>query len=150
MPFKPIARPILAHHFRSGTGRLADDIEMCTRQKYYRCDRIDHDRANPPNPPIPRHPETVEHVIEVPIFRPGHPPLTILGEAAKHPGQPVPKFLVNPPIELTEPRRIKVHSTQIQYTQKVMLNFNGLTWPHVSVATLVPAHAIPLPPGVWD
>ncbi|MEN9868350.1 MAG: hypothetical protein RL748_3940 [Pseudomonadota bacterium] len=26
--------------------------------------------------------------------------------------------------------------TQIQYTQTVFLNFNGLTWPHVSVATL--------------
>ena len=94
--------------------------------------------------------ETVEHVIEVPIFRPGQPPLTISGEAAKHPGQPVPKFLVNPPIEITVPRRITIRSTQIQYSQQVMLNFNGLTWPHVSVATLVPAHAIPLPPSVWD
>jgi hypothetical protein len=28
-------------------------------------------------------------------------------------------------------------STQIQYSQQVFLNFNGLTWPHVSVATLV-------------
>ncbi|MBV8525924.1 MAG: hypothetical protein JOY71_28065, partial [Acetobacteraceae bacterium] len=25
---------------------------------------------------------------------------------------------------------------QLQYTQLVFLNFNGLTWPHVSVATL--------------
>jgi hypothetical protein len=29
-------------------------------------------------------------------------------------------------------------STQIQYSQQVFLNFNGLTWPHVSVATLRP------------
>lgn len=28
--------------------------------------------------------------------------------------------------------------TQLQYTQRVLLNFNGLSWPHVSVATLVP------------
>jgi hypothetical protein len=26
---------------------------------------------------------------------------------------------------------------QLQYTQLVLLNFNGLSWPHVSVATLV-------------
>ncbi len=26
--------------------------------------------------------------------------------------------------------------TQLQYTQRVLLNFNGLSWPHVSVATL--------------
>lgn len=26
---------------------------------------------------------------------------------------------------------------QLQYTQKVFLNFNGLSWPHVSVATLI-------------
>ena len=25
---------------------------------------------------------------------------------------------------------------QLQYTQLVQLNFNGLTWPHVTVATL--------------
>ena len=25
---------------------------------------------------------------------------------------------------------------QLQYTQTVLLNFNGLSWPHVSVATL--------------
>jgi hypothetical protein len=57
---------------------------------------------------------------------------------------------VNPPIEFTVSPRITIRSMQIQYTQKVMLNFNGLTWPHVSVATLVPANANPLPPLVWD
>ena len=94
--------------------------------------------------------ETVEHDILVPIFKPGQPPLTIAGEPAKAHGQPVPKFLVNPPIEITTPRRIKVFSTQIQYSQEVMLNFNTLTWPHVSVATLVPATPIPVPHSAWD
>jgi hypothetical protein len=28
---------------------------------------------------------------------------------------------------------------QLQYTQRVLLNFNGLSWPHVTVATLKPA-----------
>jgi len=25
---------------------------------------------------------------------------------------------------------------QLQYTQRVLLNFNGLSWPHITVATL--------------
>ncbi len=92
--------------------------------------------------------ETVEHVIVVPIFKPGHPPLTIPAETGDA-GQPVPRFLVNPPIEITAPRRITVQSIQIQYSQEVFLNFNTLTWPHVSVATLVQSDAIPVPPSVW-
>lgn len=93
--------------------------------------------------------ETVEHTIIVPPFKPGQPPLTIDGETAKVPGQPVPKFVVSPPIEIPTPRPITVASTQIQYSQEVMLNFNTLSWPHVSVATLVPTNAIPVPPSVW-
>jgi hypothetical protein len=94
--------------------------------------------------------ETVEHIIHVPIFRPGHNlPLSLPAEAGGA-GQPVPKFLVNPPIEITAPRTIKVTSTQIQYSQEVFLNFNGLTWPHVSVATLVPADDISVPTSAWN
>ena len=54
------------------------------------------------------------------------------------PGQSVPTFSVRPPYELEMPREITVKFTQIQYTQLVLLNFAGLTWPHVSVNTLVP------------
>jgi hypothetical protein len=32
-----------------------------------------------------------------------------------------------------------VVSLQLQYTQRVLLNFNGLSWPHITVATLKPA-----------
>jgi hypothetical protein len=92
--------------------------------------------------------ETVEHDVHVPVFKPGQPPLTLLGETGAA-GQPVPKFLANPPMEITTPRTIKVRSTQIQYSQLVFLNFNGLTWPHASVATLVPSEAIPIPPTAW-
>jgi hypothetical protein len=28
---------------------------------------------------------------------------------------------------------------QLQYTQRVLLNFNGLSWPHITIATLTPA-----------
>ena len=82
--------------------------------------------------------ETVEHTIIVPIFHPGEPPLTLKAESTE-PGQVVPTFLVRPPIPIPAPRPITVFSKQIQYSQVVMLNFAGLTWPHVSVATLVPS-----------
>ena len=56
---------------------------------------------------------------------------------------------MNPPIPITTPRQIKVPATQIQYSQRVLLNFNHLSCPHVSVATLVPASPIPVPPSAW-
>jgi len=40
---------------------------------------------------------------------------------------------------------VTVTTLQIQYSQMVLLNFNGLSWPHASVATLVPADPIPIP-----
>jgi hypothetical protein len=66
------------------------------------------------------------------------------------PGQRVPTFSVTPPFDLDMPREITVTFTQIQYTQTVLLNFAGLTWPHVSVNTLVPADDIVVPPSVWN
>jgi hypothetical protein len=90
--------------------------------------------------------ETVEYTIQVPAFKPGQPPLTISPAREAGPSrQPVPEFLVNPPAEITAPRTIKATATQIQYVQKVMLNFNTLSWPHVSVATLVPAAPVAVP-----
>jgi hypothetical protein len=92
--------------------------------------------------------ETVEYVLEIPPTPYGYPPRRIpapTGEA----GQPVPTFLVDPPFEITEPRRITVSTTQIQYTQRVLLVFAGLVWPHVSVATLVPYAPIPIPVAAW-
>ncbi len=65
------------------------------------------------------------------------------------PGQRVPKFSVTPPFDLDKQREITVTFTQIQYSQTVLLNFAGLTWPHVSVNTLVPADDIIVPPSVW-
>jgi len=92
--------------------------------------------------------ETVEYTFEVPIFQPGQPPLTIPANTGSA-GQPVPEFLVNPPVAITAPRQLKVAATQIQYSQHVLLNFNGLSWPHVSVATLVPASPLPVPASAF-
>jgi hypothetical protein len=91
--------------------------------------------------------ETVEEKIIVPVFKPGQPALSIKGAA--RPGAPTPVFSVKPPIELLAPRTITVSFTQIQYSQTVNLNFNTLTWPHVSVATLVPDGSIEVPPSAW-
>jgi hypothetical protein len=84
--------------------------------------------------------EAVRHTV---VVGPGHQ-LT-LGPETSIPGQPAPKFIIDPAIDITEPRRITFTTTQIQYSQVVLLNFNGLTWPHVSVATLVPRDPIPIP-----
>lgn len=92
--------------------------------------------------------ETVEQIITVPIFTPGQPPLLIKGVAAV-PLQPVPTFSVTPPFEIKAPRQLKVTSTQIQYSQLVFLNFATLTWPHCSVATLVPAAPVIVPASAW-
>ena len=93
--------------------------------------------------------ETVEYILEVPVFEPGQPPLVLRAPTGAE-GQPVPKFLVDPPVPIREPRYITVRSPQIQYSQQVFLNFKGLSWPHVSVATLVPSNPIPVPLSVWD
>jgi len=92
--------------------------------------------------------ETVEFSINVPIFTPGQPPLIISAQAGTA-GRPVPQFLVNPPIPITAPRTIQVAATQIQYSQRVLLNFATLSWPHISVATLVPADPVPVPASAF-
>jgi hypothetical protein len=91
---------------------------------------------------------TVQHEIVVPAFKPGQQPLK-LSAPASQPGAPVPVFLVDPPREITSPKKIVVSSTQIQYTQTVVLNFGGLSWPHVSVATLVPLAEQTVPASAW-
>jgi hypothetical protein len=65
------------------------------------------------------------------------------------PGQIAPVFLAEPPREITEPITITVTSPQIQYSQIVFLNFAGLTWPHVSVATLTPTTELTVPISAW-
>jgi hypothetical protein len=91
--------------------------------------------------------ETVEVDIEV-------GPLTVgqqfaVKPAKVVPGQTVPTFAGIAPYDVDMPRKLTVTYTQIQYTQLVLLNFNKLTWPHVSVNTLVPADDIAVPPSVW-
>jgi hypothetical protein len=91
--------------------------------------------------------ETVQETLLVPPYKRGRT-FAIKAKPSIQ-GQRVPTFLVTAPEDMDAPREIKVNFTQIQYTQTVMLNFAGLTWPHVSVNTLVPADDIVVPPSVW-
>jgi hypothetical protein len=95
--------------------------------------------------------ELVQEILHVPHYRVGSHPL-ILDAKASIPGQRVARFSVTPPFDIDPPGRdITVTFTQIQYSQTVFLNFKGLSWPHVSVNTLVPADLIEIPPSsaVW-
>jgi len=93
--------------------------------------------------------ETVEQTITVPVFNPGDGTILING-VSPVPGQPFPVFSVTPPVAIPAPRQIKVTSTQIQYSQIVILNFAGLSWPHVSVATLIPADPVVVPDSAFN
>lgn len=68
----------------------------------------------------------------------GGPPFALKAKPSI-PGQLVPTFSVTSDFDFDE---ITVRFPQIQYTQTVLLNFATLTWPHVSVNTLVPADDI--------
>lgn len=86
--------------------------------------------------------ETVQSTITVPDWSPGDPALTIPADAIT--GAPTPVFSVTPSAAVTTPFQATVTSTQIQYSQKTLLNFNGIIWPHVSVATLIPSAPVPV------
>lgn len=95
----------------------------------------------------------VSHKITVPVHAQGQGPLEI---AAPSPvkGAPAgflaPSFIIDPPAAVTVPKTITVTSPQIQYSQKVLLNFAPLSWPHVSVATLIPKDPIKVPNSVFS
>ncbi|CAM1501455.1 Fc.00g034390.m01.CDS01 [Cosmosporella sp. VM-42] len=63
-------------------------------------------------------------------------PKRIVSPTALGPRDAVPKFIVD--IDVPSAKMITVEYTQIQYSQTVILDFNGLSWPHVTVGTLAP------------
>jgi hypothetical protein len=85
--------------------------------------------------------ETIATQIEVGPLQMGAPPQRVSPVVPK--GAPAPVFEVTATSEIPNRQSVPVQYTQIQYTQNVSLNFKKLTWPHVSVATLVPADPIP-------
>lgn len=80
--------------------------------------------------------ETVETEINVPAMKASQ-------DSAKLVPDMGPLFIVNPPKQgEVGARKVKASFTQIQYSQLVLLNFGGLAWPHISVATLVPQQVV--------
>ena len=95
----------------------------------------------------------VSHKITVPVHEFGVGPVVIAAPSpvpGAPPGFRAPSFVVDPPVEITAPKVLTVTSTQIQYSQRVLLNFAGLSWPHVSVATLIPKDPIKVPNSVFS
>ncbi|KAF5648078.1 hypothetical protein F52700_1293 [Fusarium sp. NRRL 52700] len=59
--------------------------------------------------------------------------------ASQGPRDAVPEFYIDEGVEIPSSKKVvTVAYDQIQYSQMVMLDFNGLKWPHVTVATLAP------------
>jgi LysM repeat protein len=85
--------------------------------------------------------ETVTERITVPPMGANQ---TTTVEGDKSAGGPVAVFSVSSTTDIAVPVQVDVTYPQIQYTQTVFLNFAGITWPHVSVATLIPFDAIPV------
>jgi hypothetical protein len=92
--------------------------------------------------------ETVIYQINVPSMSAGDAPLVLCPVQTNPPIPLVPSFLVSIPFvdgKKFAGGTITMSTTQIQYSQEVILNFDELNWPHVSVASLVPADPIPVP-----
>jgi hypothetical protein len=92
--------------------------------------------------------ETVEYQVNVPAMQAGSPPVVLEPIQTSPPIPLRPSFVASIPFV---PGKgfpggiVTVATTQIQYSQKVILNFADLSWPHVSVASLVPADPVPIP-----
>jgi len=84
--------------------------------------------------------ETVQEEIKIPVCKQGDD-FEVQGGG---PGELSVTYSGNAPCDIDAECPITVSYTQIQYSQLVVLNFSGLGWPHVSVATLVPAEKIVL------
>lgn len=84
--------------------------------------------------------ETVQFDLQLPAMAAGSS--VNLSPTTGVPNLPMPQFVVQSNSAIPAPITTPVTYSQIQYSQSVMLVFNGLTWPHVSVATLVPATPI--------
>ena len=86
--------------------------------------------------------ETVQLDLQVPVMAAGDS-ITLTPTTTVQ-GLPLPQFAVQALNAINSPKTVQASYQQIQYSQAVMLVFNTLTWPHVSVATLVPANPIPV------
>lgn len=85
--------------------------------------------------------ETVQISLDIPAYAIGDPPI-VIDPPPTIAGLPMPSFIVKPTNAIPAPKKFTAFYQQIQYSQFVLLNFAKLSWPHISVATLVPAEPI--------
>jgi hypothetical protein len=88
--------------------------------------------------------QEVQFVVDIPSYPSGAGPLLLVPQGIT-PGQHAPTFELANPGQAGHGRAIEVVGTIIQYSQLVALDFNTLTWPHVTVSTLIPISPIPIP-----
>lgn len=95
--------------------------------------------------------ETVNYTLTVnppdPAFVDGSIfPTTLVTPTCSNPKAVLPTFAIQASATGVSslPMTFTVSATQIQYSQCVILEFSGTAFPHVSVATLVPAAPIPV------
>ncbi|CAG7556474.1 unnamed protein product [Fusarium equiseti] len=63
----------------------------------------------------------------------------IVSPVAQGPRDAVPEFFIDDEVTIpSTSETVTVAYTQIQYSQSVSLDFHGLKWPHVTIATLAP------------
>ncbi|KAF9776220.1 hypothetical protein IL306_005627 [Fusarium sp. DS 682] len=72
--------------------------------------------------------------LNLPVCRVGDKKM--ISPASHGPRDAVPKFLID--INIPAAKTVTIEYIQIQYSQNVILDFNGLSWPHVTVGTLAP------------
>jgi hypothetical protein len=83
---------------------------------------------------------TVEYTLQIDAWKPGDKTPLFLRPVGAPANAVVQQFSVTPTQAITSRKTSTVTSTQLQYSQRVLLRFaSGIDWPHVSVATLVPA-----------
>jgi hypothetical protein len=90
---------------------------------------------------------TVEKEVTLPRWEHGSPPIHVplVGGLPAH---ITPMLTIDPGRDIPAPTKVRLTFTQIQYSQLVLLDFNTLSWPHVSVATLVPS-VLTVPPSAF-
>jgi hypothetical protein len=91
--------------------------------------------------------EIVSYDVQVPPMKPGE--TKVLKPTNLLPGASLPEFSITAPAGgFNRGGKVTVPSVQVQYAQKVMLSFapggNPFSWPHVSVASLVPLAPVPV------
>jgi hypothetical protein len=137
------------HTFTVGSGKMGEKFSGDVASIAF---LTGNDPGNKPNANVPSvistfWVEIVNYDVQVPPMKPGETknlkPTNLL------PGASLPQFCITAPTGgFSKGGKVTVPSIQVQYAQKVMLSFapggGPFSWPHVSVASLVPLVPVPV------